>query len=391
MILIINIGSSSKKYSVYENGEEKISAHFEYEVGGYLIHLKHGENIETLPIDESDFVDSLNFLIRRLVEDKVFGEESVPEQVGIRIVAPGEYFTAHRSIDDEFIKHLESAALISPLHIKPVLQELKRLKKVLPDSRLFGVSDSAYHTSMKDEARVYGIPRDIAEEYGVYRYGYHGLSAESVLWKLSRMQGGVPKRIIICHLGSGVSVMALRDGKSVDTSMGFTPFEGIPMGGRVGDIDPGAVLYLSKLLRKSSDKMREFLETESGLKGISGTTGDMRELLLKEAEGDKHASLALRSFIFRIRKYIGSHLVTLCGADAIIFTGTAGDRSFVLRKRILSGFASFGFVLDEMENSRHEGGKDGFIQEASSEGSIIVLGTDEGRVMERVVSDLSLS
>lgn len=384
-ILIINIGSASKKYAIYQNGKLLLASHFEHNGrGGFVASFYHDEKKEEQELSESKHRGSLPYLIDYLIERRILGLKEKLFAVGIRVVAPGQYFKEHRKIDDEYIKKLEEAADIAPLHIEAVLSELKEMRRSLPEITVVGCSDSAFHSTILDVAKNYAISEDVVKKYGIYRYGYHGLSIESAVKKLRNMNGGVPTRTIVCHLGSGSSVTALKNGQSTDTSMGFTPLEGLPMGSRVGSIDAEAVLFLGRSLDLSFEKLSEYLNTKSGLLGLSGKTSDVRELLRLEQDGDAKCKLALDMFIYSVKKYIGAYMATLGGLDALVFTGTVGERSHKVRARVCSGLEEFGIRLDQGENVIYEGNKDGSIQSTNSQTSIIVLSSDETGVMERI-------
>lgn len=381
MILTVNIGSASKKYALYEKEKCLFSAHFENEKEKFVVFLICGDMEEKREIDSGDYSASLSYTLGFLIDRNLVDAEKESLSVAIRIVAPGEYFTKHKIIDEEYMKRLNAAVEIEPIHIGPTLLELKEAKKLLLKAVVYGISDSVYHTTIPKVARRYGLPKDASENYGIYRYGYHGLSVSGAVQKLRNMSGGIPKRTIVCHLGSGASVTALADGKSVDTSMGFTPLEGIPMGSRVGSIDAEAVLFLQKSMGLSSEKMSVYLNTKSGLKGISGKTSDVRELLSLEKEGDSEAGLAIQMFIYRIRQYIGAYMATLGGLDAIVFTGVIGERSPKIRARVCENLSELGVRLDKKENELCSGARDGFIQSTASVVSVIVFVSDESRVM----------
>jgi acetate kinase len=227
---------------------------------------------------------------------------------------------------------------------------------------------------MPDRARFYAISKETAEK-GIVRYGYHGISFASLISKMTAV-GKVPERIIICHLGSGSSIGAFLGGKSIDTSMGFTPLEGIPMATRVGDIDPGAVIYLMKKFGFGPNELEEYLNTHCGLLGLSGKSDDLRTLIDLEKAGDKKAALAIDVLVYKIKKYIGAYTAALNGLDTLVFSGTIGERSFFLRSRICRDMENLGIILDD-ERNNNTVSRDGFIQSASSKVKIAVMITDE--------------
>ena len=295
-ILTINIGSRSKKYALFEDGEKK--EEFEGECG----------------IDLSDVV------------------------VGIRIVAPGKFFTEHREVDAEYLEKLKEASKITPLHIEPVLKEIEEIKDKYPDTKIIGVSDSAFHRSMPEVARVYAIPLKLREKYGIERQGYHGLSLASIVENVQKERGVVPEKMIVVHMGGGTSVTALKDGLSLDTSMGWTPLEGVPMAERVGDIDPAALAYLASQENLTGENLEKFISSECGLEAISGLEhGDMKEII-EAAPNNPKAKLALDLYIYRVRKYIGAMAAVLGGCDLLVLTGTIAEGSELVRQKMSENF-----------------------------------------------------
>lgn len=378
MILIVNIGSASKKYALYEKDKQLFSAHFERGLDhSFMVSFKHGSVEEEYTVSEGEYKEALSYTLCFLMDKELISGENNISKAGVRVVAPGEYFTEHRAIDREYIKRLEKASGIVPLHIVPVLAELKKLKKLLPDIPVVGISDSAFHRDMPDVGRRYALPKDVTEKYGIYRYGYHGLSVASAVAKMKTYHGGVPRRTIVCHLGSGASITALLNGKSIDTSMGFTPLEGVPMGSRSGTIDTEAALFIAKTLGFSSSGLSFYLNTKSGLTGLSGGFSDIRKLLMLREEGNSDARFALELFAYRIREHIGAYIAALGGLDALAFTGTIGEHAPKIRKDICEPLRELGILLDEHENSLYAGDKDGFIQKASSPVKIFVLVSEE--------------
>ena len=373
---IVNVGSESRKYALYQGGERLFSAYFEKEDGKLVIELV-GADSEKKEISSREFESFAEYVVNEFLSRKIIGNKNEISAVGFRVVAPGSYFSIHKIIDGEYLKKLEIAKEQAPLHINPMLAEIKALGQILPGVPIVGVSDSAFHDSMPDRARHYGIPKNTAEELDIFRFGYHGISFESVVGKIKNMNGGnLPEKIIICHLGGGSSIAAVKDGQSIDTSMGFTPLEGIVMANRVGDIDAGAVTYLSKKLGYDMDKMENYLNTQCGLLGLSEKSNDVRELLEMEKSGDKNAKLALEVMVYKIKKYIGAYFAALNGADALIFSGTIGERSAIMRSRICAELENLGIILDSEKNNQTISA-DGFINKEESPVKIAVITTDE--------------
>ncbi|MDP1719316.1 MAG: acetate/propionate family kinase, partial [bacterium] len=364
---IVNTGSASKKFALYEAGRESWRIHIEKENGGFVCTVVELEKIEKTKISKEDFDQSAHFLRERLV--------GIP-MAGVRVVAPGKYFLENRKIDNGFLKKLEAAKEQAPLHVAPALAVIGQLRKVAPKMKLFAISDSAFYADMPANAKLYSLPSKVAEKFGIYRYGYHGISVSSIVVKIKKILGSVPMRTVVCHLGSGSSVLAVKGGKAFDASMGFTPLEGLPMGTRIGNIDAGAVIYLAKKLKKSPDELGEFFNRECGLLGLSGKTNDVRELLELEKKGDAKAAQALESFVYGVKKLIGAYAAAMGGLDLLVFTATIGERSFMMRRRICAGMESLGILLDANKNDATVS-RDGFINTSHSRVKIAVIPTDE--------------
>lgn len=350
MILAVNTGSASKKYAIYDRDKEVFRAHLEWDGGGLMATFRFGEREEKRSVSEAEFSHGVELVLDRAEEAGIISDRAEIGRVGARIVAPGEYFYSHRLIGESFFRRLEEAMEEAPLHIAPITKELAEIREALPGADMIAVSDSEFHATLTPETRTYALPKEAAEKYGIYRYGYHGTSVRSALRGAEKLFGKVPGRVIVCHLGSGASLTAVRDGKSFDTTMGFTPLEGLVMGTRIGDIDPGALIYLGEKLGLSYGKLEEYLNKECGLLALSGKTADIRELLKLEADGDGSAKLALGVFVYRVRKYIGAYAAAMGGADALIFTATIGERSSILRERIVEGLDFLGFRVNKRKN-----------------------------------------
>ena len=385
--LIVNPGSASKKYAIYEGDKEIAFIHLETKEKGFCSNLKYSDKTETVDLSAKDYDKSLVYIFNFLKEKGIILNKEEISGIGMRIVAPGISFQKNGLIDKEYIKQLYEAKKKAPLHLEAEIEEIERLRKFfgLPVKGLFGqgnnikmigISDSAFHIDMPEKAKKYAIPLELAKKYEIYRYGYHGISIRSILNKIKSKEQ-LPGRMVVCHIGGGVSITAIKDGKSIDTSMGFTPLEGVVMANRVGDIDSGALIYMSEVLRMDGKKLRQYLNKECGLMGLSGgKSADVRDLLKFESEGDNDAKLALDIYAYRIQKQIGSYAVALGGIDRIIFSGTVGERSFKMRKRICDGLNFLGVKLDENINNITEG-KDGVVSSIDSKVKIEVVKTDE--------------
>lgn len=351
MILAVNTGSSSKKYALFEGENEAFSAHFEKTKEGIIAGFLSNGAREEKNISEADYKDGVGFFIESAVEKGVIANSGDIARVGVRIVAPGEYFYSHSLINDAYIKKLEEAKEEAPLHIGPIVSEIEEIREALPEIEIVAVSDSFFHRTIPAAARDYAIPKEAREEYGIHRFGFHGISVSSVARSAEELCGELPERMIVCHLGSGASITAVKDGASLDTSMGFTPLEGLIMGTRVGDIDPGALIYLGERSGLGYRELEEYLNNKCGLLGASGISGDMKELLDLERNGGADAKEAIEMFVYRIKKYIGAYAAALGGIDLLVFTATIGERSSILRERIVSGLGFLGLELDHSSNS----------------------------------------
>ncbi len=374
--LIVNTGSASKKYAVYDEGKEAAFVHFETGDGGYLSTIRISDKSEENKILESEFNNSLDYLIKTFKAKNIISDKNDISGVGIRVVAPGIYFQTNRIIDDEYIRNLKLAMKKAPLHLEGIFKEIIKLKLFFGNNmKIVGISDSEFHHTMPQKAKNYGIYSKDAEKYDIYRYGYHGISAQSIVNKLQK-KGNIPSKLIVCHIGGGVSVMAVKDGKSVETSMGFTPLEGMIMANRVGDIDAGAVVYLSEVLKLQGLKLTQYFNKKCGLFGLSGgLSNDIRDLLKVENE-NAAAKMALDTYVYKIQKQIGASFVALGGLDMLVFTGTVGERSYLMRRRICSGLESLGILIDQKINDCTDG-VDCNLSTQDSKVKVEVINTDE--------------
>ncbi|MBI3633695.1 MAG: acetate/propionate family kinase [Candidatus Vogelbacteria bacterium] len=383
--LIVNTGSDSHKYAVYEDGREIARVHLEKSDGGFLAGISVHDYKKQMVLTTEQYSRPFEYLLSLLKSENIITDLAEIGFIGCRIVAPGEFFWTHRDIDDEYLSRLREVRGQAPLHVTPILNEVEEIKKTLPIIRIIGVSDSEFHKDMPEVARLYSLPKEDKETFDIYRYGYHGISVSSILHKVEGLPGGVPERVVICHLGGGCSVTAVKKGKSVDTSMGFTPLEGLVMGSRIGNIDPGAAAYLGQTKGMSYGELENYFNTKCGLLGLSGKTKDVRDLIELEKNGDEGAKLALDSFAYGVRKYIGSYMAVLDGLDLLVFTATIGERSNIMRERICNVLDGLGIFLDETKNSGTVS-IDGFINQENSSIKIAVVTTDEMGEIMRVVA-----
>ncbi len=378
-ILSINIGSSSKKYSLYKEGILLFDAHFEKDNDAFEVTYGKAEPVS---ISKNVFSDSLSAFYNAIKKEKSLESIDVDHLlVGMRIVAPGEYFSEDRVIDTTFMKNLEKVAKEDVVHILPIQKELERIRELFGKTKVYAVSDSSFHSTMCDEAKKYALPKKIQRDSGIRRYGYHGISLSGVTVSLKEKLGYLPDKIIMCHLGSGASITALKAGKSIDTSMGYSPLEGLVMSSRVGSIDAGAVLAL--LEYKTKEELQDFFYKECGLLGISGISNDMRLLIDKAASGHIGAIDAIDSFVYAIQKHIGMYVSVLGGVDLIVFSGTIGERSFILRDKICSKLAWLNVHIDEQKNKYATSGE--YISVWGSLGVYVAHSDEDKEIARRVL------
>ncbi len=345
-ILVLNCGSSSVKYSVWDlpDEKEKLSGIIEcINIPGITCrHTRRGEFIpEELKIESHE--EAINYIID-LVNTAELGEINV---IGHRVVQGGGKFQAATLVTPEVKDAISSYFDIAPLHNPSNLKGILACENKFKGIRNIAVFDTAFHSTISEAASTYAIPKYLAKKYGLKKYGFHGISHKYVSVELAAARPEL-KKIISCHLGNGSSITAIKDGFSVDTSMGFSPLEGLVMGTRPGDLDPEIPLYIMEKEGISTSEMLSLLNKHSGVLGISGISSDMRKLLESE---DHAAALAIDVFCLRIKKYIGSYIGVLNGCDAIVFTGGIGENSSVIRNKILSELDVFGIKIDEEKNS----------------------------------------
>ena len=286
--LIVNTGSASKKFSFYIGEQKVYNAHFEMEDSLPIVTESIEDKKEKRKITKKEYDNAIRLIVESLIRHNLIKDKNDIDSVGIRIVAPGEYFLTNRLIDKEYLKKAKEALKKVPLHLGPALKEIENIKKYLgPKIAIYGVSDSAFHSTIPEETKFYAIPISDSRRLGLQMFGYHGISVQSVVSKAEKILGKLPEKTVVCHLGGGGSVTAVKEGKSINTSMGFTPLEGLVMATRVGDIDAGAVLYLSAKLKKSPHKLEEYFNNKSWLLGLSGESSDIRELLSEEDQGHR--------------------------------------------------------------------------------------------------------
>ncbi len=345
LLLIANPGSASRKYALFSGTHQLAKLHFEYSGDRIVCTLEHDNTRQTIPTEITQLDDTVSQIVPIFESRRLLGGDIQLTAIGLRIVAPGSYFLSDHVVDDEFCARLQAAHDRAPLHIAATLRELDILRSTFAGHQVIGVSDSAFHITKPERAWNYGIPLETADLHDIKRFGYHGLSVASVI-----KQTLLPHKVIVCHLGSGASVTALYAEKSFDTTMGYSPLEGLIMSTRSGSIDASAISTLKQVEHLDDQALETYLNHRSGLLGLGGSA-DMRELLDREHAGDARATLALDTFVYSVQKGIGSMTAALDGVDALVFTGTIGERSAPIRRRIVDQTHYLGFELNVTANN----------------------------------------
>ncbi len=395
-VLVINCGSSSLKYQLLNMEAEQVLAKGLVERIGMQVGRHHYSRpgsdklSEELPVP--DHARAIELLLAALVSPDHGVIESMKDiaAVGHRVVHAGEKYSSSVLIDPDVVAALEECIPLAPLHNPPNIVGIKAAQSALPDAPMVGVFDTAFHQTMNDWAYVYPLPHQYYSEFGVRRYGFHGTSHRYVTIRAAEMLDRAPNtcNFITCHLGNGASVCAVRNGRSIDTSMGFTPLEGLVMGTRCGDIDPAIVGFLSKKLGVTLDEIDRILNKESGIYGISGISSDLRDVEREYAAGNERARLALEVYCYHIRKYIGAYAVALGHVDAIVFTAGVGENGSMIREWACRGLEIIGAELDPFENGvRHD---EAIISKPASRTKIMVVPTNEELMIARDTRDLIL-
>ncbi|PRY83913.1 acetate/propionate family kinase [Alkalibacterium olivapovliticus] len=387
--IAINAGSSSLKWKLYNMPQEKVLASGIVERIGlndsiFTIKYNDGEKYETV-VDIDDHEVAVEMLLEQLKELNILADFNEITGVGHRVVAGGEIFKDSALVTDEVIKQIEDLSEFAPLHNPANATGIKAFRKILPDITSVAVFDTSFHQTMPKVNYLYSIPLEYYEKHNARKYGAHGTSHKYVSQRAAELLGKPLEdtKIITCHLGNGASITAVDGGKSVDTSMGFTPLAGVTMGTRSGDIDPSLLPFLmEKEGIKTIGGMIDILNNESGLKGLSGISSDMRDLEDAEAT-DPKAELALRIFEDRVRKYIGSYAATMNGVDAIVFTAGIGENGSDTRKNVIDGLTFLGAEIDEEKNNVR--GKEREISSENSKVKVYLIPTDEEVMIARDV------
>ena len=396
-VLVINCGSSSLKYQLLDMETEQLLAkglveRIGLQMGRHTYNRPEQDKLsEELPVP--DHSRAIELLLAALIHEDhgvIPGTHAIAA-VGHRVVHAGEKYAGSALIDEAVLDALEACIPLAPLHNPPNIVGIKAARAVMPDVPMVAVFDTAFHQTMSDWAYIYPLPYQYYEDLGVRRYGFHGTSHRYVAHRAAEILGRAPNtcNFITCHLGNGASVCAVKNGRSIDTSMGFTPLEGLVMGTRSGDIDPAIVGFLAKRLEIGFDEVDRILNKQSGIYGISGISSDLRDVESEYAAGHDRARLALEVYCYHIRKYIGAYAVALGHVDAIIFTAGVGENGSMIREWSCRGLEILGAELDPFENGvRHD---EAIISKPTSRVKIMVVPTNEELMIARDTRDLVLA
>lgn len=380
LVLIANPGSASRKYALYEGQTLRASVHFELDNDQVIYTYTAGENGTSSATQLSELRASAGTVVQLLRDKGALLPDEALSRIGLRVVAPGSYFAQNRIVDDTFTAQLQGALLRAPLHVAAALDEMYALREQFPDTTIVGISDSAFHSTKPSEAWLYGFPLEDADRLDIKRNGYHGLSVASVVHTLVQHHT-LPEKLVVAHIGSGVSVTAVSRGLSADTTMGYSPLEGVIMATRSGSVDPTAAGVLRTELGLDEKAFENYLNTKCGLLGLGGSS-DVRELLERESTGDHRATLALQTYVYHLQKAIGQMTAALDGVDALVFTGTIGLRSAPIRERVAARLSYLGFSLNPAANAADATKP---ITNIAGQGSkpIYIIATDEQGIMAK--------
>lgn len=382
-ILVLNCGSSSVKYKLIEIKANKVLAEGGIEKIGLpdaFIKFKFGNEKIQQDLDINDHVGAIKSILDNLTS-KEYGcikDFKEIDAVGHRVVHGGEKFNKSVLINDEVIAKIKECYGIAPLHNPVNMAGIDAINEVLPEVPQVGVFDTAFHQTMPAKSYMYALPYKYYAEDGVRRYGFHGTSHRYVSQRVCEFLGVEPKgkKIITCHVGNGGSITAVKDGKSIDTSMGLTPTEGLMMGTRCGDVDPGALIFLMDKHNLSSKDMLNMVNKESGLAGVSGVSSDMREITAAANQGNEKAILSLEMYEQRITKYVGAFAAEMGGVDIIVFTGGVGEHQSSTRANVCNPLRFMGVEIDDAANDANNG-DEGIISTPNSAVKVVVIPTDE--------------
>lgn len=397
-ILVLNCGSSSIKYQLFTMEDRKVIAKGGIEKlgmkGSFLKHVRQDGQVVVFEGEILDHKIGVEYILGVLTSDKHGCLKSLEEidAVGHRVVHGGERFNSSVLLTDEVLAEVTKCIDIAPLHNPPNLKGIRAMEELIPGIPQVGVFDTAFHQTMEPKAYMYGIPYALYNKYGIRRYGFHGTSHRYVSKRACELLGVDynTQKIISCHLGNGASVTAIKDGKSFDTSMGFTPIEGLVMGTRSGDLDVGVVHYIMEKEEIGIKSASTLFNKHAGMLGITGISSDMREIEMAKENGNERATLALDIYNYKVKKYIGSYIAAMGGLDILIMTGGIGENADTTREGVLTDLDYLGISIDLKKNHRFRG--EGVISTPESKVKVIVVPTDEELMIaldtEQIVADM---
>ena len=386
-VLVLNCGSSSIKYQFFDTVEEVALAKGVVERIGMssavLSHSRYDGDGIKIAGEILDHTIAIEYVLGVMLSKNhgVIDDKSDIEAVGHRVVHGGENFTDSILLTDEIVQVLQDNIELAPLHNPPNIKGIQAVKRILPNVPQVAVFDTAFHTKMPPKAFLYGIPYELYKKHQIRRYGFHGTSHLYVSIEAAKILGKDLKdiKIVTAHLGNGCSMAAVQNGVSVDTTMGFTPLEGLLMGTRSGDLDPSLILYIMGKEGLSLNEANTLLNKHSGLIGISGESSDMREILVAANEGHKRSRYAFEIFAYRVKKYLGAYAAAMGGLDAFVFTGGIGENSYEVREEVCKGLEFLGIELDDAKNKN----KENIISKDSSRIPVLRISTNEELVIAR--------
>jgi len=387
-ILVINSGSSSLKFQLFNMENENVLAQGLFQrIGINNSYLEFNNNQDELIIEKEipDHITAVKLLIDTLLskDQGVLKSMEEIEAVGHRLVHGGEKYKQTVIINEEIIKQLEKTVELAPLHIPPNIAGIKICQKLLPNKAQIGVFDTAFHHTIPEKAYVYALPYKYYQKHKIRKYGFHGTSHKYIAKITAKLLDKPVEelKIISCHLGNGASITAVKNGKSIETSMGFTPLEGLVMGTRSGDFDPAIIPFLLKKENLKISELDDVLNKKSGLLGVSGVSSDFRDIENAAAKGKKQAQLAIKLFNYRVQKYIGAYAAVMNGVDAVTFSAGIGENSISVRKNILNELGYLGITLDNEKNKVR--GQEKIISADNSKVKALVIPTNEELVIAR--------
>ena len=380
-ILVLNCGSSSLKYQLIDMDTDEVMAKGTYERIGEKSFVTHKVNGEKIRFDHpvKNHKEAIDFMTQLLLDKKYNTIQSLDEIDGIghRVAQGEDKFNSSVLIDEDVIAKIEECAELAPVHNKAAVTGIRAAMEAMPGKPNVAVFDTVFHQTIPEERYMYPIPYKYYEKYGIRKYGFHGTSHKYVSQRVAELLGKPIEdlKTIVCHLGQGASLCAVKGGKSVDTTMGLTPLGGIPMGARSGDLDPSVVTYIMKNENITPDDMELLLNKESGILGLSGVSADFRDIEAEAAKGNKRAELSIDAYAYKVAQYIASYIVSLGGLDVIAFTAGIGENQYNARRKICENLKCFGVEIDESKN--HEFREEGRISTSNSKVEVWVVPTNE--------------